>query len=96
MIVKNKKRMATVKRYATLRAELKEAVRSPKTSVEDREAAWSKLRALPRNASPIRVRNRCELTGRPRGFYQKFGLARLALRQKALEGFLPGVKKASW
>ena len=95
-VVKNKKRIATVARYATLRAELKAKVGSVKTSDEERDEAWRKLRALPRNASPIRVRNRCELTGRPRGFYRKFGLGRLALRLKALEGILPGVKKASW
>jgi len=95
-VVKNNKRKAMVAKYATIRAELKETIRSPKTSDEDRMEAFAKLRKLPRDANPIRVRNRCELTGRPRGVYQKFGLGRLALRQKALEGMLPGVKKASW
>ena len=96
MVVKNNKRKATVAKYAKLRAELKEKIRSPKTDPEELHEAFAKLRKLPRNANPIRVRNRCELTGRPRGVYKKFGLGRLALRQKALEGMLPGVKKASW
>lgn len=95
-IKKNDKRIATVKKYAQLRAQLKELVRKPSTPEDEREAAWAKLRALPRNASPIRVRNRCALTGRARGVYSKFGLGRMKLREKALCGELPGVKKSSW
>ena len=95
-IKKNEKRIATVAKYAALRRELKELVRKPSTPEEEREAAWAKLRNLPRNASPIRVRNRCALTGRPRGVYSKFGLGRSKLREKALCGELPGIKKSSW
>ena len=96
MVNKNKRRMATVAKYRELRAELKEVIRSPKSSDEEFEAALLKLQKLPRDSSHTRVRNRCLLTGRPRGYYRKFGLSRMGLRQKALEGFLPGVKKASW
>jgi small subunit ribosomal protein S14 len=95
-VKKNEKRIATVAKYAALRRELKELVRKPSTPQEEREAAWAKLRSLPRNASPIRVRNRCALTGRPRGVYSKFGLGRAKLREKALCGELPGIKKSSW
>jgi small subunit ribosomal protein S14 len=95
-IEKNKKRMQLVEKYATKRAELKETIRNPHSSWEDKEQAKIKLQQLPRNSNPNRVRNRCFLTGRPRGFYRKFGLARNMVRQKALEGLLPGVTKASW
>ena len=96
MIAKNKKRQKTVEHYAVLRAELKEKIRSPQTSEEEREEARIKLQKLPRNANPIRLRNRCFVTGRPRGFYRKFGLSRLEIRIKAGAGQLPGVTKASW
>ena len=96
MVAKNKRRMETVKRYAKVRAELKKTVLSASASDEEREEAQLKLQKLPRNANPIRVRNRCVLSGRPRGVYKKFGLSRLALREKALSGELPGVTKASW
>jgi small subunit ribosomal protein S14 len=95
-IEKNKKRIQLVEKYATKRAELKETIRNPHSSWEDKEEAKVKLQQLPRNSNPNRVRNRCFLTGRPRGFYRKFGLARNMVRQKALEGLLPGVTKASW
>jgi small subunit ribosomal protein S14 len=96
MINKNKRRIAKVAQYRVLRAELKEIIRNPKSGEEEYEAAVKKLRSLPRDSSRTRVRNRCLLTGRPRGYYRKFGLSRLALRENALEGLLPGVKKASW
>lgn len=95
-IAKNKKRMATVAHYAEQRAALKKTIRSAASSEEEKEEAMDKLHSLPRNANPIRVRNRCELTGRPRGYYRKFGLGRIALREKALAGELPGITKASW
>jgi small subunit ribosomal protein S14 len=95
-IEKNNRRIEMVKQYANQRATLKEAIRNPHSSWEEREEAKIKLQKLPRNSSPIRVRNRCFLTGRPRGFYRKFGLCRNMLRLKAHEGFLPGVTKASW
>lgn len=95
-IMRGKQRVAMVDHYRKLRAELKEAIRNPKTSDEDREAAQLKLNKLPRNSSAVRIRNRCELTGRARGFYRKFRLCRHKLRELALKGELPGVTKASW
>lgn len=95
-VVKNERRKKTVAKFAAVRHELKELIRKPSTPDAEKEAAQKRLRALPRNASPIRVRNRCALTGRPRGFYAKFGLGRSKLREKALSGELPGVKKSSW
>lgn len=95
-IVKNNRRKKTVAKYAALRLQLKELIRKPSTPEAEREEAAAKLRSLPKNASPIRVRNRCELTGRSRGVYRKFGLGRMKLREKALSGELPGVKKSSW
>ncbi len=95
-IAKNKKRMAIVAHYAPQRAELKKTIKSAASSDDEKEEAMRKLHRLPRNANPVRVRNRCELTGRPRGYYRKFGLARIALRERALAGELPGITKASW
>ncbi|MBL7662441.1 30S ribosomal protein S14 [bacterium] len=95
-VEKNKRRIKLVAQYAELRRTLKETIRNPKNSLEDRDAAQMKLQSLPRNSSRTRIRNRCELTGRPRGVYRKFGLCRLEIRKKANTGELPGVKKASW
>ena len=95
-IAKNLQRIDMVKRYAERRAELNSVIRSSRSSDESKDEARTKLAKLPRDSSPIRVRNRCALTGRPRGFYRKFGLCRLALREKALKGELPGVTKSSW
>jgi small subunit ribosomal protein S14 len=95
-IFKNERRKKTVAQYAAIRKELKEQIRKPSTSPADRAAAVAKLRKQPRNANPIRVKNRCVITGRARAYYRKFGLSRLKLREKALSGELPGVKKASW
>jgi small subunit ribosomal protein S14 len=85
-----------VKKYAAKRAELMAVIQNAKASDEDRAAAREKLQALPRNASPVRLRNRCALTGRPRGFFRKFGLARNKLREIAMRGEIPGLTKASW
>lgn len=95
-IIQNERRKETVKKFAVRRAELKETLRSPKTSHEDKELAAKQLRKLPRDSSRTRIRNRCHLTGRPRGFYRKFGLCRLALRDRAMKGELPGITKSSW
>ena len=95
-IAHNERRKELVARYAKLRKELKATQANEKLAPEEREAAGRKLRSLPRNSSAVRVRNRCALTGRPRGFYRKFGLSRIALRDLALQGYLPGVIKASW
>jgi small subunit ribosomal protein S14 len=96
MVERDKRRARTVQKYAVKRAELKELVRSPGTSPEDRVAAQEKLQSLPRDASPTRMRNRCGLTGRPRGVYRKFGLARTKIREVANRGEIPGLVKASW
>ncbi|HKY03135.1 MAG TPA: 30S ribosomal protein S14 [Burkholderiales bacterium] len=90
------KRRKTVAKFATKRAAIIAAINDQQLSDEDRAAARAKLQALPRNASPTRLRNRCELTGRPRGVFRKFGLARNKLREIAMRGEIPGLTKASW
>jgi len=96
VINRDLKRRDTVKKYAVKRAELLAAIANTKLSDEDRYAARQKLQALPRDASPVRLRNRCSLTGRPRGVFSKFGLGRIKLREYAMRGEIPGVIKASW
>ena len=96
LINREEKRTRTVKKFAVKRAELKAAINNSKTSDEDRMAAYLALQALPRNASPVRQRNRCSLTGRPRGVFSKFGLGRTKLREYAMKGEIPGIVKASW
>lgn len=96
MIARDEKRKLTVARYAAKRAELKARIKSPATSPEDRDAAVIALSKLPRNASPSRMRNRCQITGRPRGYYRKFGLGRNRLREVMSRGEVPGAVKASW
>jgi len=96
MINRETKREQLAKRYAAKRAKLKEIIRNPKSSDADREAAQAKLQALPRDASPSRQRNRCQITGRPRGYYRKFGLGRTKLREATMRGEIPGLGKASW
>lgn len=95
-IEKNNKRKKLSKKFGKLRIELREAAVNMKLSDDDRVAARKKLQDMPRDTSPNRVITRCELTGRPRGNYRKFGLSRMAFRQLALDGKLPGVTKASW
>jgi small subunit ribosomal protein S14 len=95
-IEKNNRRKAKSSKFWKLRRELRAQSIDPKLSEEERSAAFLKLQKLPRDTSPARVINRCQLTGRPRGNYQKFGLSRLAFRQLALDGKLPGVTKSSW
>ena len=96
MVEREKHRARTVKKYAAKRAQLKELIRSPKTSPEDRAAAQAKLQSMPRDASPSRQRKRCAITGRSRGVYRKFGLARTKIREVANRGEIPGLSKASW
>ncbi|MBK8065466.1 MAG: 30S ribosomal protein S14 [Betaproteobacteria bacterium] len=93
---REQKRRKTVEKFKTKRAALFEVINNAKASDEDRDAARTKLQAMPRNASPTRLRNRCSITGRPRGVYRKFGLGRNKLRELALRGEVPGVIKASW
>lgn len=90
------KRMKAVAKFAAKRADLKEAIRNPKASYEERAAAVAQLSKLPRDASPSRVQRRCRVTGRPRAVYRKFGLCRNKLREAAMRGDIPGLVKASW
>lgn len=96
MVNREVKRAKTVKKYAAKRAELKKISVDPKISFEDRMEAIAKLQKLPRDASPSRMRNRCELSGRPRGVYRKFKLCRNKLREATMRGDVPGLRKASW
>jgi small subunit ribosomal protein S14 len=96
VVNRNEKRRDTVKKFAAKRNALLALVNNAKLSDEERMAARLKLQQLPRNASPTRVRNRCGLTGRPRGVFRKFGLGRNKLREIAMRGEIPGLTKASW
>jgi small subunit ribosomal protein S14 len=90
------KRRETVKKFAAKRDALNAVINDQQVSPEDRRAARLKLQSLPRNSSPVRLRNRCALTGRPRGVFSKFGIARSKLRDLMMSGQVPGVTKASW
>jgi small subunit ribosomal protein S14 len=90
------KREALVKKYEAKRKELAAVINDATRSMEERMDARAKLQALPRNSSPTRLRNRCALTGRPRGTFRKFGLARSKIREAAMRGDIPGLVKASW
>jgi small subunit ribosomal protein S14 len=96
MIQREKRRSQVVRKYAVKRAQLKEIIRSPKSSPEQRLAAQAQLQSQPRDASASRHRNRCQITGRSRGVYRKFGLARSKIREVAMRGEIPGLGKASW
>jgi small subunit ribosomal protein S14 len=96
MVLREVKRLKVVQRYAKKRAELKRIIQSPASSDERRQEALHALQTLPRDASPSRLRNRCAITGRPKGFYRKFGLGRSKLREQAMAGNIPGLAKASW
>jgi small subunit ribosomal protein S14 len=96
LINRQEKREKLVAKYAKRREALQAIIDNPKVSDEDRFAARLKLQELPRNANPTRLRNRCALTGRPRGYFRKFGLGRNKLREYAMRGDIPGVVKASW
>ena len=96
MVNREIKRLRTVQKYAAKRAELKAKLRDPSLSAEEREALWTKFHSLPRDASPCRLRRRCRISGRPHGYYRKFGLGRNKLREAAMRGDVPGLVKASW
>jgi len=95
-IYRQLKREKLVRKYAAKRAELKRRSKDMSLSPEERQLAREKLAELPRNSSPVRLRTRCQLTGRPRAVYRKFMLSRIAFRELALNGQLPGIHKASW
>jgi len=96
MVQRELKREKLIARYAQKRTELKEIIRNPKSSDEERWEAQVKLQKLPVDSCPVRHQRRCSLTGRPHGVYRKFGLSRNMLRKYAMQGYVPGVKKASW
>ena len=96
VINREAKRRATVKKYAERRKALLAMLQDPKATDDAKDQARVKLQALPRNASPVRLRNRCAITGRPRGTFRKFGLGRNKLREIAMRGEIPGMIKASW
>jgi len=95
-IIKNEIRKKIVDRYREKRKVLKQMIANVNLPIEERQTAQNKLSSLPRDSSPTRIRNRCLLTGRPRGYMRKFGLSRIAFRDKALNGEIPGITKASW
>ncbi len=96
MIERNNRRLIAVKKHAKKRAEYRETIRNPRSTDEEKALAQQKLQALPRDSNPVRLRNRCAITGRPHGFYRKFGLARNKLRETTMRGEIPGLSKASW
>ena len=96
MIARETKRARTASRFASKRDALKAVIKNPSSSYEDVEAATLKLQKMPRDASPARKHNRCRVTGRPHGYYRKFGLCRNKLREAAMRGDVPGLVKGSW
>jgi len=95
-VEKNRKRIRLAKKYSAKRERLKAMAKDDSLPAEERFAARLKLAEMPRNAAPSRIRNRCELTGRPRGFYRKFKISRIALRELGSNGQVPGLVKSSW
>jgi len=96
MVVRENKRKQAVAKYAEKRSEIKAVIKNPASTDEERWEAQMQLQKLPRDSSPVRRRNRCGLTGRPHGYYRKFGLSRNKLREAAMRGEVPGLVKASW
>ena len=95
-INRNERRKKLVAKYADRRAVLVKIIKDPNASLEEKYEAQRKIAKMPRDASAIRIRNRCAMTGRPRAYYRKFGISRISMREEALQGNLPGVVKASW
>ena len=95
-VVKNIQRQQMVERYSDRRLKLKSIIKDPNSSYVEKRLAYKKIEKMPRDANPIRLRNRCNLTGRPRGVYRRFGLSRISLREMANNGMIPGITKASW
>jgi small subunit ribosomal protein S14 len=96
MINRENRRTKLVAKYASKRAELKAIIINPEVGFEEQQDAMFRLQKLPRDSSPVRQRNRCAISGRPRGFYRRFGLGRNKLREAAMRGDIPGLRKASW
>ncbi len=96
MVEREKRRAKLAARFSAKRAELKRVIADPEADYEEKQAAMHRLNKMPRDSSPVRRRNRCRVSGRPRGYYRKFGLARNKLREAAMRGDVPGLRKASW
>ena len=96
MMIRQAKRERIVRKYAARREEYRKIIRDPRATDEQKLAAQMRLQELPRDASPVRLRNRCPLSGRPRGYYRRFGLGRNMLREATMSGEIPGLSKASW
>jgi small subunit ribosomal protein S14 len=96
MIAREHKRTALVSKFSVKRDALKKIISDPTASYEDKEEAVLKLQKLPRDSSPVRHRNRCSITGRPHGYFRRFGLSRNKIREAAMRGDIPGIRKASW
>ncbi len=96
MVARETKRAKLAAKFAAKRAEIKARIKDPNASFEDRYQAVQELQALPRDSAPVRGQNRCELTGRPHGYYRRFGLGRNKLREHTMRGEVPGLKKSSW
>jgi small subunit ribosomal protein S14 len=96
MLAKNEERKRLVAQFRARREELLKLIKDPDRSVDDKLEAYTKLAKMPRNASPVRVRNRCGVNGRPRGYLRRFNMSRVQLRELALQGKVPGVTKSSW
>lgn len=93
---KNDRRADLVAKYAETRLQLVAVMKDPEATPDEKRQAMARLQALPRDSAAVRYRNRCQMTGRPRGFIRKFGISRIALREMALHGLIPGVRKSSW
>ena len=93
---KNERRAHLIAKYAETRKQLTAVVKDPEATLVEKREAMAKLQALPRDSAAVRYRNRCQMTGRPRGFIRKFGISRIALREMSLHGLIPGVRKSSW
>ncbi len=96
MVEREKRRTKLAERFEKKRAELKRIITDPEADYDEKQSAMHRLNKLPRDSSPVRGRNRCRISGRPRGYYRKFGLARNKLREAAMRGDVPGLRKASW
>ena len=96
MLAKNEERKQTVQKFKARRDELIKIIKDPAASVDQKLEAYAKLSKMPRDACPVRVRNRCEVTGRPRGYLSKFKMSRVSFRELSLQGKIPGVTKSSW
>jgi small subunit ribosomal protein S14 len=95
-INRDRKRKRLIEKYAARRAELRKRLGDPEVSIEEKLEIQERFAKLPRNSCPTRLKRRCEVSGRPRAYYRKFGISRIALRELALRGYLPGVRKSSW